>query len=416
MADAVVDYNSLDAGVENNTGEGGEEQQTEQAGETQLSEEQSGETQQTKAEAVSGKAIRDAVRAASEQFPDQAKLFKQLADTHFRVETAYKQAFPTPQEAITAKDLIEGIGGVEGAAKMQERISGYDQQDEALRTGSPEVLDGLFKDFPEGTAALAPHYLDRLAKLNPEALRDAVAPYAIGMLQNVNLGGFLDAIVNESDPARAKALAKQVSDWFKGQASDVQQLRLQGQRGADPRNAKLSEREQQLNQREEEIFLNSANSTAVPKIESEITREVEKIARQYKLSDGQKQKFSHLLSNELGDKFNADKTYLQQVQLRRSASKNDPAKVAEYIAGEYRRAMPDAALALAKSLYGAPRAGAAPTGVPKAGTPVTAPGGGPLRVSSRPPDSELDFNRPNAEMDLVRGRAYTKSGRYIAWR
>ena len=56
------------------------------------------------------------------------------------------------------------------------------------------------------------------------------------------------------------------------------------------------------------------------------------------------------------------------------------------------------------------------TGQPRAGQPQTAPGGGPLRVSARPTDSQLDLNRPGADLLLIQGRGYLKDGRLVSWR
>lgn len=418
MADAVVDLAAVDTQATETvdtqqdtfeTPSTDVSQQTDQTGQ------QSSDGQQVDGR-VGPRNYRNAAKAASEALPEHAQTLKEMADAAYTLK-AHQQVFKTPQEATTAKQLIEGIGGVEGAAKMQERIQGYDAQDEALKSGSPEVLDSFFKDFPEGAAALAPHYLDRLSQVNPQAYADAVGPHAIALLERAGVGGHLQAILNETDPARQKSLLTQLNDWFKGQSQNAAQLKQTSRQTVDPQKTKLDARAQELNQREEKIFTDSANSMAVPKIEAEITKQVEAFARQYKLGPEQKQKFGEFLSREIGSALSADQTYMQQVKIRKTSSKNDPGKVADYIVSAYAQRLPETALKLARSLYGAPRGGPQQTtGQVKAGGTATAPGGGPLFVSQRPPDSELDLNKPDAEMNLIRGRAWTKAGKFITWR
>ena len=419
MADAVIDLASLDTGAETNANETQADSQQEQqsTGEIQPGNQDGQQGATETAETLSGKAIRDAVRALSQQSPEHSKVLKQLADTHFRVETAYKQAFPTPQEALSAKQLIEGIGGVEGASQLTQRIAAYDQQDAGLKTGDPGVLEALFKDFPEGAAALAPHYLDKLSATNPQAFAATIAPHAVQMLVNANVGGHLDAILNETDPARAKALVGQLNDWFKVQSQNIQQQLQNGNRasGDDPNKARAAE----LDQREQQIFSDAVSVKVNSAVGPVLTAAVEKYAKQYKLNDTQKAHYQESLQNAVINEMNADKTYQQQVDLRKANKARTHDTVASYISGEFNRRINDRAFDVAKGIYGAPRSGAvadAGTGVVKAGSAKTGPNGGPLMISARPSDAQLDLNRPDADILMIKGQGYLKDGRFVTWR
>src|ERR1700680_2367567 len=191
MADAVLDLASLDTGADASTG--AVDTPEIDAGVVSTPETQAGnqDNQQTggadQATDVSGKAIRDAIRRLSQQSPDDAKLLRQLADTHFRESTGWKTAFDTPQKAAEAKSIIESAGGLEGIAQAQTRLQAYDVQETGLESGDPAVLDSFFEDYPAGAAALAPHYLQKLEAVNPQALQAAVGPYAVGMLQQAGI-------------------------------------------------------------------------------------------------------------------------------------------------------------------------------------------------------------------------------------
>ena len=255
MADSVIDLAPLDGATETadtTQGDTFEQSSTEQTQQT----DQTSQQQQTGADGqqVDGRKgpqnIRNSIKAASEAIPEQAEAFKQLGNAYFR-EQAYKQHFPTPQEAASAKQLIEGIGGVEGAATLTQRIQGYDAQDEALRSGSPEVLDAFFKDFADGAVALAPHYLDKLQQTNPQAFTAAIAPHAIALLESSGVGGHLQAILNETDPARAKALVQLAPPrWYKARTQNVAQIKANGTARKDPRRGETGQRSRSLRNRE----------------------------------------------------------------------------------------------------------------------------------------------------------------------
>lgn len=422
MATTGIDFTAMDDG----TADTGADQGIDQTADVATGGEQQGQDQGPGGaggadQAVDGRRgpanIRNSIKAASESMPEHAATFKELGNAHFR-EQAYRAHFPTPQEAASAKQLIEGIGGVEGATALQQRAQTFDAQDAGLQSGDPAVLDAMFKDFPEGAAALAPHYLDRLSKANPEAFASAVAPHAIAMLEQAGLADHLAAMANETDPAKAKQMAAQAAAWMNGQKSSVQQTRQQPAK--DPRQDKIAQGMQELETQRESMFMEGVQGKVNSSVTPEITKTVEQYAKQYKWNPEQKEKFQEWLQNDIVAQMKADKTYEQQVALRKANKGRTHDTVAGYIAGEFNRRLGDKEGALATAaklnkLIG--KTGAAPTtGVVKAGTPNTAPGGGPLFVSQRPPDSQLDLSRPGADMLLIQGRGHTKDGRFVTWR
>jgi hypothetical protein len=368
---------------------------------------------------LSGKQIREAVNRLSQEHPEDAKILKQMADSHFRVESAYKSAFPTPAEATQAKQLIEAIGGSEGAATLQQRISDFDTQELNLEQGNPEVLDGFFKDFPEGAAALVTPYLEKLGASNPQALQAAIAPYAVNMLVGAGLGDHLAKIANATDPAQAKQLAIEAYNWLAGQSQNVQQLR-QTRSQKDPGAERLAKDREAFNQEKENLFTTGVNERVNKQIETGTTPIVDKYAKAYKLNDTQKEHYKSSLQSAVVAEMKADQNYMRQVKLRYDNPKRSADSIAAYTAGEFNRRMAAKAFEVAKNIYGAPK-GTIPgqqqgTGVVKAGSPKTAVGGGPIYVSQKPEDSAIDWTRPRAEIMFIEGRGYLKgSGRYVQW-
>ena len=420
MADAVVDLAPLDGATETTEttqGDSFETQSTDQSQQTDQSSQQQQDQQQV--DGRRGPAnVRGAIKTLSETAPEHAGTLKELGNSYFR-EQAYKQAFPTPQEATNAKQLIEGIGGVEGAAALTQRIQGYDAQDAALKEGSPEVLDAFFKDFPEGAAALAPHYLDRLSQANPQAFKDAIAPHAIAMLEQAGIGNHLLAIQNETDPARQKGLINQLAEWFKGQSANVAQIKQNSTQAKNPAAEKLAKDREALDTEKETIFKSAVQGKVNTAVEAPIKSTVEQYTKTNKWNEKQAANFRTTLENTVIAEMQKDDTFNKQVNLRYANKTRTHDTVASYISGEFNRRMKDQAFKVSQEvnvLYGK-QAGVKPgTGQVKPTTAQTAPGGGPMLVSQRPPDSELDFNRPDAEMNLIKGRAWTKGGKFVTWR
>lgn len=372
--------------------------------------------QQQQQGVVTGKSVRDAVRSLSEAHPEHARLLKTLADTHFTVATAYRQAFPTPREAASAKALIDGLGGVDGASALQARIQGYDAQETGLESGDPAVLDSFFKDYPDGAAALAPHYLERLSQTNPQAFSNTIAPYAIGMLQQAGIDQHVASLLNETDPARLKAGVQQLSDWLTRQGQGVAQIKAQS--GKAPGADKLAGEREKLNTEREELFREGVRGTVNTAVTPVVQTEVEKYAKQYKLSDDQKNHFKETLQAKVIADMNADPTYKKQVDLRYANKGRTHQSVADFIAAEFNRRVREKSFDVVKGIYGAPKGGQQQNqgnGVIKAGTPRTAPGGGPIKVAVKPPDSELDMSRPDSRDLLFKLQAYTKGGRLVTW-
>ncbi len=420
MADAVIDLASLDTATDSTAADTGTQESssgivssTETVPENQTNQ----QSTETSGEDASGKAIRDAIRRLSAQSPEDAKLLKQLADTHFREATGWKGAFQTPQEAAQAKSIIESAGGIEGIAAAQERLQAYDTQESGLESGDPSVLDSFFEDYPQGAAQLAPHYLAKLEALNPQALQAAVGPYAVSILVQAGLQGHLESMANETDPARAKAMAQQALDWMKGQAQNAQQIKQTPRQS--PEADRIKQERVALNEEREQIFRTGVTERVNSTVVAPLGGIVDQYAKQYKLNDTQKAHYRQSLEQAVIQEMNADQAYLKQAELRNSAKNRTPEGVASFIAGEFTRRAKDKAFEVAKAIYGAPRATPGPipgNGQPKAGTPKTAPSGGPLRISARPSDSQLDLTRPGADLLLIQGRGYLKDGRFVTWR
>lgn len=353
--------------------------------------------------------IRTSLKAAMEALPDQSGAFKELGNAYFR-EQAYKQHFAKPEEAAAAKQLIEGLGGVDGAAAMQQRIQTADLQDSLLKDGNPEVLDAIFKDFPEGAVALAPHYLERLSQANPQAFKDLVAPHAVDMLKATNLLDSLAEAYNAQDP---KQIIQKLWNWAKRQIDARDQSKTAPQK--NPSEDKFKAERAKLDEEREGLFSEGVAAKVNAAVTPEIQKAVDQYSRSYGLNDKQKAHFQNTLQKRLVDDMNADKTYVQQVNLRKANKGRTHDTVASYISSEFTRRLADTALNVAQEIYGAPKGRPAATGVPKADTPPQPAGGGAWKVSGQPANSDIDWSHKDAEIWFIQNKARLKSGKIVTW-
>lgn len=428
MAAEALDFSTIDSAVDDVQDQVIDTQDQDYTADRQTDDTEGGSggersSQQNDGEKIAGRRgpanMRNSIKAAAEALPDQAQHFKELGAAYFR-EQAYKQAFPTPQEAAGAKQLIESVGGIDGIAILQQRDAMYQQQDEFFKNGNPEILDDFFQDFPEGAAALAPHYLERLSKVNPEAFSAAVVPYAMGMLQSVGFGDYLKTITAETDPARAKALVQQLSQWFTSEQGKVQQLRQ-----AQPKNPgedRVKQQQTELEQQREQLFKERVDEKISSSVDGQLNKVVDQFAKKNRWNDDQKQEFRNRLLQDVAAQMDKDDTYKKQANLRYSNKSRTHDSVASYIAGEFVRRMNDRDGALAteskvNKLFGRSATAAKPgTGVVKAGQPKTSPGGGPVRTSGEPSHDQIDWSHKDAELWFIANKARLKNGRIVTWK
>jgi hypothetical protein len=96
-----------------------------------------------------------------------------------------------------------------------------------------------------------------------------------------------------------------------------------------------------------------------------------------------------------------------------------PESIADYQAAEYNKLFKELAASVASSIFGSPKGGAS-TAVKKEATKtgeVPASPGKPIMLTKAPQDSQLDWNKPNAEVLYIENKGYLKSsGKFVTWR
>lgn len=365
-------------------------------------------------------ALADPTNDLAAKFPGQEKAVKAITDGYFRAD-AYANVFPKVEDAQAAKTLFDGVGGVEGVSKLMERGQQYDAQDEGLRSGDPAVLDQAFKDFPEGMATLAPHYLDRLAKSNPEAFENTMAPHAMGLLDRAGIPAHIAEMSQRMDGetdaqyfGRLQRAAGQLNQWVKKNSETIKQTR---QQAVAPQDTKFKEQQTKLHQEQDAFFVKQVDDSMSSAVRPDLTKVVDQYAKTHGLNEVQTAQFGNSLAQRMVDEMVADATFRQQDDIRKRSK--DVAKVAEFRASEFKRRLDDTAFKHwneTKALYGKTTA-AQRTGEVKPGGAKSAPGGGPLMVSRALDTADLDMTKdPNGYL-FIANKGYRKAdGAFVTWK
>ncbi len=411
MEDTAIDFSALDAPAENRESVGNEVAPVESA---EPSTEGEGGEQQEQAQQPTRVNYRNVAKAASEAMPEQAGALRDMAEKTYKYQ-AYEAIFKKPEEAQAAKSLIETLGGTEGIGQIQERISYLDNQDEMLRSGNPAVLDEMFKDFPEGAAALAEPFLERLARTAPDTYQSVVGGLAVDMIVNAGVAQALQDAFNAEDP---KPYIQRLYNWLAEQTQGRNNLRAASSNSRATAPSRFEQEQQKLNKERDEIFAAGVQQRSNAIVQPVVDSAIADIGGRYRLNDGQKEHLRASVVQHVIAQMNADANYKRQIDIRRRAAKGNPDSVAGYMANEFNQRFKAAVPEVARTIYGAPKAvaqggsGAASQGK---GAPKVSASGGPLMLARRPDNSQIDFNRPDSDLMLIKRQGYLKDGRFVQW-
>lgn len=325
--------------------------------------------------------IHKLIRSFREANPEHAAAAKILNDEYGRA-LAFKEVYPTVEEARLVKSQIDSIGGLDGLAQLQSTVASIEQTDSLLEQGDPQVIEQIFEDAPQGAARLAGPYLDKLAKTNPEAYTAAIRPHVVDLLTNARLGDVLNAAlssIQSSKPEDAARIIQNIQQWLadeKGQADKYKQDFF------GPDRQKLGDEWKKLQSERDSDFRQSVNSSVI----NSTNKQLEGLLKPYfdgmDIPDAQKRDVAQACYNELG-KAVWTKSFLQHVnslmsakgrkvdtvtKVINSAVQDKLSKVVEKVAQEYKLGKKTAKPAVRRT-NAAPASGGRTAGVQSQGKP-----------------------------------------------
>jgi hypothetical protein len=174
--------------------------------------------------------VRAALKAMRDADPKNAEVVKQLHGSFERWNAA-KQIFPKGvSEMQEAKAFIDSVGGPEGYEKMQGMIDTVTATDELLYAADPKLWDNVIEDLkannhPEALGQLAPSLLQKLKAHDSDAFYNTTIPVVADALKEVHMDSFVsqfNAALTEKDGtgkvvpniAKITDLVKSITDWY----------------------------------------------------------------------------------------------------------------------------------------------------------------------------------------------------------
>jgi hypothetical protein len=365
--------------------------------------------------------VRSALKQLREAHPEMAKELDALRNS-FGHADAYRQVFPTPQDARTAHADLQSLADLGGVAGVKQQLDNVDEIDNLLADGDPAVLDKIAEFAGEGLNKLVPTILDRLessdaaayaAAVSPHVIKGVIAsglPKAIGdlnyCLEMANMKGASAEFQGEWNK-KADNLLTQITTWAKS---------LKEPAKADPTkvpaaDVKLTAREQAIQQKEQQYFNNEVKTATATHIDGGIGKELTPYLSRVKLPETAKADLIDGIKNEMGRLAFADKKYQDDLKALKGAKKPDAGKIAAFINAKAAQLTAQAVKTVFNKRY-PQKAGAAKAAPVKGAKTVAAAPGKPTIVQQLPDRSLIDFNKTTQDQ-MMRGIRVLKSGKVV---
>lgn len=386
-------------------------------------------TEETPEEPTDGRKVPDEVRKALKAFrdasPENAKAASALRDSYGR-ELAYKAVFPSVKDAQSAQSTlqtIESYGGVEG---VQATIAEIEEVDQFLQAGDIRAVDKIIEVAGEGFSKIAPAMLDKLQASNPEVYAATIRPHLVAAIGSSGLTDAFGAVIQayqfaQTPGATPEFKAKWEKDAAEGLSKIHQYLQNLGKTPATPQATpgapdKLTEREQQLAQREAQAFNTEVGSLANGKMNTSLSKALAPYLRAELKSVGKegRQDVVNGVYEEIKKLALADKEYQRQKDALFKSKTKDASRIAQHMAAKFDAVVGDAVKTVVARRYG--KSAPAVSGAQK-----TAPGGvqtgpgsiaKPILVKELPKHSDVDWNKTDDDMTM-RGVRVLKNGKTV---
>jgi hypothetical protein len=373
--------------------------------------------------------MRAALKAWEASNPDAAKFARQSRDNHARL-FALQQLEPKGIDGVREKyALLDGLvrgeaKGPEALTAIQEELAAIEETDALLAAGDPKAFDSLGEGFNEGLAKLAPAYLERIQKTDPEAYERAIMPHLASTLasselvQNYNRG--VDELnwmlqnrpLTALQPEELSRFAARAMQILAGTGQGLNKIGEKGEAvktpppGTKPQDDLQTER-QKLDQERQQIHW---DTRIKPEVIAHENRKFEELLTPYqkrlKLDAGAKADLQQAFKAKMTSLGNSDTDYLRQMKLYRAQKNPDPSTVQNYVKNAINKHAKTAMESLVKARYSmflnAPPKPQTPTNGNGKNLPPVSPN---VEVRSvKPPMSEIDHQ--NTPVEWLAQRKY----------
>lgn len=328
------------------------------------------------------------------------------------------QKFPGGvNEAIRLAESIEERGGLEAIDELQEQISVYESDANLFLKDQRKWVETSFSEDEDASLKAFSHAIDFVGENYPEQYNHLMGKVVLNTLAESPIHSAYNLLAAMKDNPAAQREANRLADFYNGihgLASKVPEKKV------DAQQTKLAAEREKLNSEQSDLRNQTANSQIFPILGRDMTDAVERLAKNNgvdlkKLSAEQPgvvramrtEILKRLVAKAAADKAYARnyKSHLQAGEVRKAVNLADK---------KHKAILPEIVNEVAKE-YGLLKKGAAASRSTQRPNGRTAAGGsGELKVSAKPQNSEIDYQRTPTSM-LLDSKAVLKNGKTVTW-
>lgn len=327
--------------------------------------------------------------------------------------------------------LLQSAGGPEKIVELQQAAQEYQTANERIAAGDPKALEQFGPEFDKGLGKIAPAYLGRIAKGDPQAYADAILPHLMSNLRGSPLVQLFNAMIDDVQAEgvdekgkiqRIMERLKSLSEWFGKQEARVGQLK-QGQ-AAPPQDNEFQQRVTAQEQREKDFFWKTQVTPGVVSHENAaIEKALAPFQAKLKLPDAAKKDLILAIKSGLTAAGNSDKTYIDTMNLFRNQKTPDLGKVTAHVRAGIDKHVVAVVKAVTEARYGhviaarpGPKTG---TGESRTASPVVAGAKGtkavPITVPTKPARETVDWQATKRHGDIYSHVYVLTNGKTVRW-
>jgi hypothetical protein len=353
----------------------------------------------------------------------KAGLEKEAKQLYFANQRLSKAIPGGINAAIQMAKSVEELGGLDGVQQLQEDLASHTEDAELFNSGDARWVENGFQENPESSLKLFAHSLDYVAENHPDHYNHYMAKVIINDLSNLHLHEIHSKLSALKDDPNAKQLAKEIADYWN---SRLETSKVVPEKKVDAATQKLTEREKQVEKREMDTRFTEVNRGAFPALQTAVNNSLKTEAKRAgidlaKLSKDYPGEWRDLL-NDIHQRVmktaRKDQRFIDKYYAH--VKTNDLKRALAAINKKHESLVPDAVRAAVadRGLFRKGKAGAGGTG-DKGGKPNTGGSGdkntaaaGWARVSQRPANSSIDWNRTTTALQLD-GKYILKDGKKV---
>lgn len=334
----------------------------------------------------------------------------------FELNGLYREFPGGLKEAVALKNSFSEFGGAEGVKELQSAVSDYSALESKFEKADPSFITDLADALPSSFSQIMPAGLEKWKAIDADGYNHTVARAIVDTLKPHGVQEALAAIHNAIDAEKGKEVRAELArlwNLFEGVKSTADKA---PEKKVNPEAEKLSQREQDLAQREIQLNMKPIATEGKAQIQTILDREMGGSYQWDKTDPDVKQAVSERILAEVKNASMKDKTFSDEFE--RLKARGDWAGLSRHVKNFQERVTPTIIPKVARLFNVKPKGGPVIAGK----KPVVAANGktperGFEKVSAQPKASQIDYAAMGRGADdmLLDRKAILKGGRKVIW-